>query len=113
MDVLRKAIASTTRFAPVSRDSTLAALEKTRDRNQVLAALHTDMMVSIRGRPVRGDSAVFTITVWDGGALPQFGNRSFTGPPTPIGAPLARADSLLSRAVLMLMDVDHAPRIPH
>ncbi|HEV8409258.1 MAG TPA: serine/threonine-protein kinase [Gemmatimonadaceae bacterium] len=110
MDLLRKTLATSTRYVPVSRDSTLATLEKSRERNTVLAALHADMMVSIRGRPVHGDSVSYALTVWDLGAVPQFSTRSIGGPASPIGAPLLHADTLVSRAIQELQQLDHAPR---
>ncbi len=110
MDVLRKALATTTRYVPVSRDSTLAALDKSRERSTVLAALHADMMVSIRGRPVHGDSVSYALTVWDLGAVPQLSSRSVGGPASPISAPLLHADTLVSRAIQELQQVDRSPR---
>jgi serine/threonine-protein kinase len=110
MDVLRKALATSTRYVPVSRDSTLAVLDKSRERNAVLAALHADMMVSIRGRPVHGDSVSYALTVWDLGAVPQLASRSVGGPASPLSAPLLHADTLVSRVIQELQQIDRSPR---
>ncbi len=110
MDVVRKALASSSRYVPVSRDSTLATLEKSRERTTVLAALHSDMMVSIRGRPVHGDSVAFTLTVWDLAAVPEHATRSVGAAAAPMSAPLLRADSLVAHTMQALQEVDHAPR---
>ncbi|HVT40788.1 MAG TPA: serine/threonine-protein kinase [Gemmatimonadaceae bacterium] len=110
MDVLRRALVSSKRFVPVSRDSTLAMLEKTRDLKMVLAALKADAAASIRGVVSPADSITWTVTVADPGAARPYEQRSVTSPRVPLSTPLASVARLVSQSLAALDQLDHAPR---
>ncbi len=110
MDVLRRVLGSSRRFVPVNHDSTLAILATTRSRDAVMAALHTDLMVSIRGNASRTDSVSWVITVWDAGAPAAYNQRVVPGPRVPLAAPLTRVDTLVAQTVEALAELDRAPR---
>jgi hypothetical protein len=112
MDVLRHALASSKRFIPVRRDSTLATLEKTRDRKLVGSMLNAELLISIRGNVERADSVRWTVTITDATAAPNADQRGATGPRVPLAAPYTSAASLVAQALLLLEQIDHAPRRP-
>jgi hypothetical protein len=112
MDAVRHALASSKRFVPVRRDSTLATLEKTRDRKLVGTMLNSDILISIRGSVERADSVRWTITVSDATALPAYEQRSVTGPRVPLAAPHTAGASLVAQVLALIEQIDRAPRRP-
>ena len=112
MDAVRHALASSKRFIPVRRDSTLATLEKTRDRKLVGTMLNSEILISIRGSVERADSVRWTVTVSDATALPAFEQRSVTGPRVPLSAPHTAGASLVAQVLALLEQIDRAPRRP-
>jgi hypothetical protein len=112
MDAVRQALASSKRFVPVRRDSTLAALEKTRDRKLVGSMLNSDIIISIRGLVDRADSVRWNVTVSDATAAQGFEQRAVTGPKVPLSAPHTAAASLVAQVIALLEQMDRAPRRP-
>ena len=112
MDAVRHALASSKRFIPVRRDSTLATLEKTRDRKLVGTMLNSEILISIRGSVERADSVRWTITVSDATALPAYEQRGLTGPRVPLAAPYTAGASLVAQVLALLEQMDRAPRRP-
>jgi hypothetical protein len=110
MNVLRKALSGQSRFVPVERDSTLSALTRSRNRDSVATVLNADMMATIRGNMMPGDSVTWVLTVWDLTAHNAFSQRSVTAGKVPLSDPLANVDSLVQRSVRALQEVDRAPR---
>jgi serine/threonine protein kinase len=110
MDAVRHALAGSKRFVPVRRDSTLATLEKTRDRKLVGTMLNSEILISIRGFVERADSIRWNVTVSDATALPAFEQRSVTGPRVPLAAPYTAAASLVAQVLALLEQIDRAPR---
>jgi hypothetical protein len=112
MDAVRHALAGSKRFVPVRRDSTLATLEKTRDRKLVGTMLNSEILISIRGSVERADSVRWTITVSDATALPAYEQRSVTGPRVPLAAPHTAGASLVAQVLALIEQIDRAPRRP-
>ena len=112
MDAIRQALASSKRFIPVRKDSTLAALEKTRDRKLVGTMLNSDILISIRSSQERADSVRWSVTVSDATAAPPYEQRSVTGPRVPMSAPHTAAASLVAQVMALLEQIDRAPRRP-
>jgi len=112
MDAIRQALASSKRFIPVRKDSTLAALEKTRDRKLVGSMLNSDILISIRGSSERADSVRWNVTVSDATAAPAYEQRSVAGPRVPMAAPQTAAASLVAQVIALLEQIDRAPRRP-
>jgi hypothetical protein len=112
MDAVRHALASSKRFVPVRRDSTLATLEKTRDRKLVGTMLNSEILIGIRGSVERADSVRWTITVSDATALPSYEQRSVTGPRVPLAAPHTAGASLVAQVLALIEQIDRAPRRP-
>ena len=110
MDVVRRTLASSRRFVPVTRDSTLAMLEKTRDVKTVAGALKTDVLMTIRGSVSPADSITWVVSVYDLGATREYEQRSVSNPRVPLSAPLASVARLVSQALAALDQLDHAPR---
>jgi serine/threonine-protein kinase len=110
MDVIRQALTSSKRFIPVRKDSTLAALEKTRDRKLVGAMLNSDILISIRSSAERADSVRWSVTVSDATASQTYEQRSVTGPRVPMAAPLTASASLVAQVLALLEQIDRAPR---
>jgi hypothetical protein len=110
MDVVRRTLASSRRFVPVARDSTVAMLEKTRDAKTVAAALRADAVMSIRGSVSPVDSITWVVTVYDLGATREYEQRSASTPRVPLSVPLASVARLVSQALAALDQLDHAPR---
>ena len=110
MNVLRKSLSAQPRFAEVDRDSTLAVLTKTRERDSVVRALDADMMATIRGNAVAGDSVMWVLTVWDLTAHGAYASRTITSGRVPLTEPLANVDSLISKSVRAFQELDRAPR---
>jgi len=110
MNVLRKTLGGLPRFAEIDRDSTLALLAKTRDRDSVSRTLNADMMATIRGSLVSPDSVVWVLSVWDLTANNAFANRSVTAGRVALSDPLANVDSLTAKSLQALQEMDRAPR---
>ncbi|HVT37705.1 MAG TPA: serine/threonine-protein kinase [Gemmatimonadaceae bacterium] len=110
MNVLRKTLAAQPRFSEIDRDSTLALLAKTRDRDSVSRTLNADMMATIRGSLVSPDSVIWILSVWDLTANNAFANRSVTAGKVSLSDPLANVDSLTVKALHALQEMDRAPR---
>ena len=109
MDALRKQLGGNSRYVLVNRDSTAAALQRTRGRDSVMHLLGADMNVSIRAMPTAGaDSVRWTITLFD----PTSQSRAEVVNLGPVPAKLAPAlaDSLARLAVRALWQLDHTPR---
>ena len=112
MDVVRQSLTGSKRFIPVRRDSTLATLEKTRDRKLVGSMLNSELLISIRGLAERADSIRWIITISDAGAVSAYEARTVTGPRVPIAAPHTAAASLVAQVLALLEQIDRAPRRP-
>lgn len=112
MDALRSALRGSSRFIQVPRDSTLALLARSRNRETVLATLKADMMVSIAGNFTSRsqDSVTWTITVRDVGAVRQYEERSFRSAPAPLENPFAFTAVTLTRVIAAIEQMDTAPR---
>ena len=108
MNLLWKRLALQTRLVPVNHDSTQAVLARTRSRDSVTALLNADMMATIRGTPIGGDSLLWLITLHDptasGGSQRSAVARASTA------NPLAVSDTLVALAIRALDDLDRAPR---
>ena len=111
LDILRLALRNP-RFVQVPRDSTLALLARSRNRETVMNALNADFMVSIASSftSQRADSVSWIISVRDLGAASQYQERSFRSAPAPIENPLAFSAITLSRVLAALEQMDRAPR---
>ena len=111
LDILRLALRNP-RFVQVPRDSTLALLARSRNRETVMNALNADFMVSIASSftSQRADSVSWIISVRDLGAASQYQERSFRSAPAPIESPLAFSAITLSRVLAALEQMDRAPR---
>ncbi|MFI5312472.1 MAG: hypothetical protein ACHQQ3_14640, partial [Gemmatimonadales bacterium] len=109
MDLLRKSL-DTKRYVQVNRDSTLAVLDRTRNRDSVMQALSADLMVSIRGTSVRTDSIYWMVTVRDMSANSSYTQRTVVSPRVPMATPLLSVDSLVSQSVHAIEELDRAPR---
>jgi serine/threonine-protein kinase len=110
MDAVRQALAGSKRFIPVRRDSTLAALEKTRDRKLVTTMLNSDILIGIRGQVDRADSVRWSVTVSDATAAPAFEQRTVIGPKIPLAAPYTAAASLVAQVLALVEQIDRVPR---
>jgi tRNA A-37 threonylcarbamoyl transferase component Bud32 len=110
MNVLRKVLSSQQRFVGIDRDSTLDVLAKSRDRDVVSRALNADMMATIRGNPMPGDSVLWVLTVWDLNAVNSYNTRSITSPKVSLSEPMVNVDSLTTKALRALQEMDRAPR---
>jgi hypothetical protein len=112
MDVLRTAIRSLPRYVQVPRDSTLAILARSRNRETVMSALNADIMVSISAslRSSAADSVSWAITVRDLGAASSYQSRSFQSAVTTLADPLALTAPVLSRVLAAIEQMDTAPR---
>jgi hypothetical protein len=109
MDALRKAVASR-RFTPISGDSTLAVLRRTRNRDSVMKMLGADIMVSIRGTLIRPDSVYWVMNVFDPSAYSPFAVHTVVSPRAPLATPLVYEDSLVAQTIRALEEMDGAPR---
>jgi hypothetical protein len=110
MNVLRKALSGQARFVAVERDSTLATLTRSRNRDSVAAVLNADMMATIRGNMMPGDSVTWVLTVWDLTAHNAYSQRAVSAGKVALSDPLANVDSLVQRSVRALQEMDRAPR---
>jgi hypothetical protein len=112
MDALRSALRGSTRFVQVPRDSTLDLLARSRNRETVMSALNSDLMVSISsGFPSQSmDSVTWILTVRDLGAAQQYQERSFRSASAPITTPFAYAAAAIARALAAIEQMDTAPR---
>jgi hypothetical protein len=110
MNVLRKTLTAQPRFVEIDRDSTLAVLARTRDRDSVTRTLSADMMATIRGSFVYPDSVVWILTMWDLTANSAFASRTVSAGKVSLADPLANVDSLTARSLHVLQDMDRAPR---
>jgi hypothetical protein len=107
MDAVRKLLVANPRYVLVNRDSTAAALLRSRNRDSVMAALGGDMNVSIRVMPSHADSLRWMVTLFD----PTSQGRSQTlNIAAPVGAAAAITDSIARLALRALLELDHAPR---
>jgi serine/threonine protein kinase len=112
MNVLRKTLNAQPHMTEADRDSTLAVLARTRDRDSVSHELNADMMATIRGNLASGDSVMWVLTLWDLTAHRSFAQRSITAGKVAIADPLANVDSLMAKSVRALQEMDRAPRRP-
>ena len=112
MDALRNALRGSARFIQVPRDSTLELLARSRNRETVMSALNSDLLVSISsGFDSRSqDSVSWTISVRDLSAANQYQERSFRSSPAPIASPFAYVAVTLSRVMEAIEQMDLAPR---
>jgi hypothetical protein len=109
MDALRKQLGGNSRYVLVNRDSTAAALQRTRGRDSVMRLLGADMNVSIRAIPTAGaDSVRWTITLFD--PTSQSRAEVVNLGPVPANLAPALADSLARLAVRAFWQLDHTPR---
>jgi hypothetical protein len=109
MDALRKILAGSSRYGLANHDSTVVALQRTRNRDAVMRQLGADMNVAIRAvRPAGADSVRWSITMYDPTA--QTRSEVVTVGPMPASATAAIADSLARLAARALWQLDHTPR---
>jgi serine/threonine-protein kinase len=109
MDALRKQLGGNPRYVLVNRDSTAAALQRTRGRDSVMHLLGADMNVSIRAMPTAGaDSVRWRITLFD--PTSQMLVEVVNLGPVPANVAPALTDSLARAAVRALWQLDHTPR---
>ena len=107
MESVRKQLAGNPRYVVVNRDSTAAALQHSRNRDSVMAALGGDMNISIRVMPSRADSLRWMVTLFD----PTSQGRSQTlNIQAPASAAAAITDSIAHLAIAGLFQLDHTPR---
>ncbi len=109
MDDLRKQLAGDARYIIVNHDSTMAALERSRNRDSVMVWLGGDMNVSIRAYPMSTpDSVRWMVSLFDPTSQTR-GETVNLGPVAKSGA-AGVADSLVHLAFRALWQLDHSPR---
>jgi predicted Ser/Thr protein kinase len=111
-ELLRKQFASNPRYVVVPADETLNALLKTRDRDEISRMVRAELMVTIRGNQVRGDSVQWATTAWDLAAFESYQQRTVSAGRVHIGAPTSNLDSLFRATSRALETIDKAPRRP-
>ncbi|HXD22087.1 MAG TPA: hypothetical protein VN613_01920, partial [Gemmatimonadaceae bacterium] len=111
LDELRKQLATNSRYLVVNHDSTNAALERSRNRDSVMAWLGGDMNVSIRTYPTASrDSVRWQVTLVDPSSFTRITTVAL-GPVAKTGDPSV-ADSLVRLTSRALWQLDHMPRRP-
>lgn len=108
-DSIRKALSGNPRYIVVPAGETRGILGRTRSRDQVMAAAHADMMVTIRGS-VQRDSVLWVLTAWDNSAFGPYHERSVTAGLVSLVTPTANVDSLSKAVAAALTSLDSAPR---
>ncbi|HVZ49875.1 MAG TPA: hypothetical protein VG916_13905, partial [Gemmatimonadaceae bacterium] len=108
-DAIRKALGANPRYVVLPTDETLNLLARTRNRDQVAAAAHAELMVTIRGS-VQRDSVFWVVTAWDLGAYGIYQQRTVTAGRVPLATPTANADALTKGVLTAIETLDHAPR---
>jgi len=109
-DSLRRLLSTRRQLVAVNQDSVRATLARSRDANEVLNALSSDLIVSIRLQLMRGDSAVLIVQAVDYGAIPQFRARAASGRPGPKNQVLSGLDQVLLSTLTFLDEMVRAPR---
>jgi hypothetical protein len=109
MDSLRKHLMPVTRFLVVNHDSVNAELAKTRNRDEVMKALNSEVNVSLRPLPTKSrDSVSWMMSLYD--VTSRTRSQVVTLGPVPLAASQTIADSLTKLAMRALFQLDHQPR---
>jgi hypothetical protein len=109
-DSLGRMLRRDKRYPVIPADSVAAAFATTRDPFAVARNLHADVIVLIRPRLVRPDTAQLQIQIFDPGAAPQFSVRVVSSPTGPKDQVLTRLETMLVATLADLDEMSRAPR---
>src|SRR5262245_2369696 len=110
-DSLRRMLRARPRqYVVVNQDSVRSVLSNQRNPDSVGTALSSELIASIQLLPVRGDSAVLMLQLYDLGADRRYRTRTAGGRPTPKSEVLGSLDALLLQTVALLDELSRSPR---
>ncbi len=110
-DSLRRVLrARPKQYLAVEQDSVRGTLGRTRDINEVLRSLNSDLLVSISLRPMPHDSAMLMLQAYDATANNSYRSRTVTNRVVAKNEVLANLDTLLLSLLTYLDEMTRAPR---
>jgi serine/threonine-protein kinase len=112
-DSLRRMLRARPRqYVVVNQDSVRSVLANQRNPDSVGTALASELIASIQLLPLRGDSAVLMLQLYDLGADRRYRTRTAGGRPTAKIEVLGSLDDLLLQTVALLDELSRSPRKP-
>jgi hypothetical protein len=110
-DNLRRVLRGRPRqYAAVEQDSVRSTLTRTRDINEVLHNLNSDLLVSISLRALPHDSAMLMLQAYDATAINAYRSRTVTNRVVAKNEVLTNLDALLLSLLTYLDEMTRAPR---
>jgi serine/threonine-protein kinase len=112
-DSLRRMLRARPRqYVVVNQDSVRSVLATQRNPDSVGTALASELIASIQLLPLRGDSAVLMLQLYDLGADRRYRTRTAGGRPAAKTEVLESLDALLLQTVALLDELSRSPRKP-
>jgi serine/threonine protein kinase len=109
-DSLRRMLRARSRqFAIVDQDSVRTALAQSRDVGQLMHAINSDLLISIRLTPTRNDSAMMLMQVYDVGSAMPYRSRTVGGRVVPKNEVLGSLDAVLLSTMTLLDEMGRPP----
>ena len=110
-DSLRRMLRARPRqYAVVDQDSVRSVLANQRNPDSVGTSLASELIASIQLLPLRGDSAVLMLQLYDLGADRRYRTRTAGGRPTAKSEVLGSLDGLLLQTMALLDELSRSPR---